>query len=85
MPGRRPPPERDPAAAGGVVPELDPRRCREVREWLEGSRADAPSREELVEFVAWVSARIEEGLARRADVQALLDLLNAAREEVREA
>jgi hypothetical protein len=62
---------------------LDPRRLREIRKWLEGSRPDDPTAEEIREFEAWVGDALERALARNAPTRDLLELLNAAREELR--
>ena len=61
---------------------LDRRRIRQIRRWLEGTRPDAPTTEELGEFVAWVSGEIESALARRQPTHDLLLVLNAAREQL---
>lgn len=58
---------------------LDRRRIREIRQWLEGNRPEAPSLEELREYVEWVSGEIERALARHQPTQDLLLQLNAAR------
>jgi hypothetical protein len=58
---------------------LDRRRLREIRQWLEGTRPDAPTLEELREYVSWVSGEIERALARHQPTQDLLVLLNASR------
>jgi hypothetical protein len=62
---------------------LDLRRIRQIRAWLEGTRKDAPTREELHEFVNWVSGEIEFALARHQPTRDLIGFLNAAREELR--
>ena len=61
---------------------LDARRIRQIRAWLEGTRKDAPTREELREFVSWVSGEIEFALARHQPTRDLIGFLNAAREEL---
>jgi hypothetical protein len=63
---------------------LDRRRLREIRQWLEGARPEAPSLEELREYVAWVSGEIERALARHQPTHDLLLLLNAARGQLHE-
>src|SRR5262245_48760567 len=60
---------------------LDMRRIRQIRRWFEGNRADAPTVEELREFVAWVSQEIEFALARHQPTRDLIGYLNAARAE----
>jgi len=60
---------------------LDPRRIRQIRKWLEGTRVDAPTAAELREFEAWVSGEIEFALSRHQPTRDLLGLLNAAREK----
>ncbi len=67
------------------VRPLDPRRLREIRHWFEGKRPDAPTREELSDFVDWLYQEIESALARRRPTDDLLVLLNASREELRRA
>lgn len=62
---------------------LDPRRLREIRKWLEGSRPDDPTAGEIREFEAWVGDALERALARNGPTRDLLVLLNAAREERR--
>lgn len=64
---------------------IDRRRIREIRHWLEGTRPDAPTREELQEFLDWVAAEIEWHLSRHQSVDDLLVLLNEARAELRKA
>ena len=64
---------------------MDHRRIREIRHWLEGNRPDAPTVEELREFVAWVSQEIEFALARHHPICDLVGFLNAARQELRRA
>ena len=61
---------------------LDVRRIRQIRAWLEGTREDSPTREELREFVSWVSLEIESALARHQPTRDLIGFLNAAREEL---
>lgn len=61
---------------------LDPRRIREIRKWIEGSRPDAPTPAELREFISWVSGEIEFALSRHQPTRDLLFLLNAAREQI---
>jgi len=78
------PPDGDP---GDERPEalfrpLDVRRLRQIRAWLEGTRSDAPTREELREFVSWVSGEIEIALARHQPTRDLIGFLNAARGEL---
>ncbi|HEU4395871.1 MAG TPA: hypothetical protein VFS92_09915 [Planctomycetota bacterium] len=65
-----------------IVRALDIRRIRQIRAWLEGTRKDAPTREELREFVNWVSGEIEFALARHQPTRDLIGFLNAAREEL---
>ena len=65
-----------------IVRALDIRRIRQIRAWLEGTREDAPTREELREFVSWVSLEIESALARHQPTRDLIGFLNAAREEL---
>ena len=65
-----------------LVRALDIRRIRQIRAWLEGTRKDAPTREELHEFVNWVSGEIEFALARHQPTRDLIGVLNAAREEL---
>ena len=65
-----------------IVRALDIRRIRQIRAWLEGTRKDAPTREELHEFVNWVSGEIEFALARHQPTRDLIGFLNAAREEL---
>ena len=86
MQGPRDPEEEEAAEPG--LPQfrpIDRRRIREIRHWLEGTCPDAPTREELQEFLDWVAAEIEWHLARRQSVDDLLLLLNAAREEAMKA
>ena len=72
----------DPPADAALRP-LDRRRIREIRHWLEGTRSDAPTREELRDFLAWVAQEIEWRLSRHQSVEDLLGLLNAGRAESR--
>jgi len=65
-----------------LVRALDIRRIRQIRAWLEGTREDSPTREELREFVSWVSGEIEFALARHQPTRDLIGFLNAAREEL---
>jgi hypothetical protein len=65
-----------------IVRPLDLRRIRQIRAWLEGTREDAPTRDELREFVSWVSLEIESALARHQPTRDLIGILNAAREEL---
>ena len=65
-----------------IVRPLDIRRIRQIRAWLEGTREDAPTRDELREFVSWVSLEIESALARHQPTRDLIGFLNAAREEL---
>jgi hypothetical protein len=78
------PRERE-AAAESLFRPLDYRRIREIRKWFEGNRRDAPTPEELHEFIAWVSGEIEVGLARHQPVRDLVGYLNAARAELHAA
>ena len=68
-----------------IVRPLDIRRVRQIRAWLEGTREDDPTREELHEFETWVSLEIESALARHQPTRDLIGLLNAVREELRSA
>ena len=84
--------EPDPALDPESAPEIeamfrpiDLRRIREIRRWLEGKRPDAPTRQEMLEFLDWVGAEIEWALSRHQSTEDLVFLLNAAREEVRRA
>ena len=63
---------------------LDRRRIRQIRQWLEGTRPDAPTTAELREYVAWVSGEIEFALSRRQPTHDLLLALNAARAQLLE-
>ena len=58
---------------------LDRRRIGQIRKWLEGTRPDAPTADELREFEAWVSGEIEFALSRHQPTRDLIALLNAAR------
>ena len=85
---RRPLPAEDEdgeAPPDSAVRPMDRRRVREIRQWLEGSRPDAPTREELTDFLAWVAQEIEGHLARHQSIEDLLVLLNEARVELRAA
>ncbi len=79
-----PPEDDDAPAVEDRFRPLDPRRIREIRKWLEGSRPDAPTLAELRDFVSWVSGEIEFALARHQPTRDLLVLLNAARGQVHE-
>ncbi len=72
-------------AVESVFKPLDIRRLREIRKWFEGNRRDAPTVEELQEFVAWVSQEIEFALARHQPVRELIAYLNSARAELHAA
>jgi hypothetical protein len=61
---------------------LDRRRIGQIRKWLEGTREDAPTTEELREFESWIAGEIEFALARHQPARDLLGLLNAAREQI---
>lgn len=65
-----------------IVHPLDVRRLRQIRAWLEGTREDDPTLDELREFATWVSLEIESALARHQPTRDLIGLLNAAREEL---
>ena len=80
MKGARRPPEGEPHDP--LVRPMDLRRLRQIRAWLEGTREDAPTREELREFVSWVSGEIESALVRHQPTRDLIGFLNAAREEL---
>ena len=77
-------PEGESAVESAIQP-LDIRRLRQIRKWFEGNRRDAPTVEELQEFVAWVSQDIESALARHQPTRELLAYLNAARAELHAA
>lgn len=78
------PDEGDAPPLDALFRPLDRRRIGQIRKWLEGTRVDAPTGEELREFEAWVSGEIEWALSRRQPTRDLIGLLNAAR-EVRES
>ena len=85
MKRRHPPAEdadEDAAPPDLAVRPMDRRRVREIRQWLEGSRPDSPTQEELRDFLAWVAQEIEWHLARHQSIEDLLVLLNAARAEL---
>ncbi|MCK6480081.1 MAG: hypothetical protein HUU06_12490 [Planctomycetaceae bacterium] len=67
------------------VRPIDRRRIKEIRQWLDGTREDAPTEKELREFLDWVYAEIEWSLARHQPTTELLACLNAAREELARA
>ncbi len=73
----------DPEGAAGALPLriLHPRRFRQIRAFLEGKAADAPTPEELEDFVDAVAGQIEGALARHAPIHDLLALLNAGRDQ----
>lgn len=77
--------EADAPEVAALFRPLDRRRIREIRSWLEGKRLDAPTPQELREFLDWVAQEIEGALSRRQSTADLIVLLNAGREELREA